>query len=127
MKEEKPKKKVEGSDIMEALLKEDYKGEDLEKLLDYLFQEQGIEKKTELNQHQINTLSTYYWLADEYQIPSLERYIKTFLNFMLSKDRKSRKEILDFFQQYRYEENSFNSSTDESRERNAKRKLGDMW
>ena len=88
----------EEQDIFEEILA----GEtdtDLSKIVKELLNQDNIETKTELSQKQINAIAALQTEAILYDINPLKIYLGEFKTHMVSKNRKSRGEIVEIMRQ----------------------------
>lgn len=60
-----------------------------------LFENKGIEKKTELKRSEVNKLAFLYAIAERYDFTDLKNILDKFLELRISIDRKGRKEVVD--------------------------------
>jgi len=72
---------------------------DLSKIIKELLDQNNIETKTELSQKQINAIATLQTEAILYNINPLKVYLGEFKTHMVSKNRKSREEIVEIMRQ----------------------------
>ena len=103
-------KKIVGTDEITEIT-EDKKDTTLTDFLEIFLDENEIRSRTELTQSQINEISGLWTIANMYDLKVLKNYLNSFMVFMLSKNRKSRKEILEFFREYRKEKLEEKKST----------------
>jgi len=65
------------------------------KAIKELFSKQGLTKKTELRNSEVNKLAVLYAIARKYKFTELEDILDAFLELRISVGRKGRKEIVD--------------------------------
>jgi len=72
---------------------------DFSKSIDLMFNEENINKKTDLNARDIAKLTQIYQMASEYEIPLLKQMADNFLALRVSLKRKGRNEAVQMTQQ----------------------------
>lgn len=91
------------TDVLGSLMTPPEEKTDLSKVVDQLINTNNesyiLERLTELDQSQINSISILLEYAEKYQIDVLKNFIYKYLSLMFSKNRHSREEIVDMFKQ----------------------------
>lgn len=92
------------TDVMSALMEPAEEKTDLSKVVDQLINTDNhsyiLERLTELDQTQINSISILLEYSEKYEISVLKGFIYKYLSLMFSKNRHSRSEIVDMFKQH---------------------------
>jgi len=92
------------TDIMSALMQPPDEKTDLSKVVDQLINTDNesyiLERLTELDQSQINSIAILLEYSEKYEITVLKGFIYKYLSLMFSKNRHSRSEIVDMFKQH---------------------------
>jgi len=94
--EEEKEKQIEQPESLELILSE-VEGEDTGKELQELFSNENIEKKADISTKQVMALAKAKTFADRYNNKLLDDFIKRYVIYSVSKERKGRKEFVESF------------------------------